>query len=180
MLSRNQKFTAIQGDVELTAEISPCVFMYPGYGLQLTVKLPNGGNTIVSRKDIPIETATEQDCQALMETVKVLPCKTCQKPAFDPSTCRTNRDGECESCFMAKLNAEFEKDMKKEDDKLKRDDAKYKARGYTHRVHAWIHPPSGSDYELMMWMINPTPEQITAELKKKKSADTTDYKLIEL
>ncbi|WP_267910663.1 hypothetical protein [Pseudomonas sp. MF6776] len=40
MLSRTQKFTAIQGDVELTAEISPCVFMYQGYGLQLTVTLP--------------------------------------------------------------------------------------------------------------------------------------------
>lgn len=180
MLSRNQKFTAIQGDVELTAEISPCVFMYQGYGLQLTVTLPKGGNTIVARKDIPIETATEQDCQALLESVRVLPCNVCQKPAFDPSSCSTNRDGKCESCFMAELNAAFEKETKKEDAKLKRDDAKFKARGYTHRVHAWIHPASGSDYELMMWMINPTQEEITSELKKKKSVDTTDYKLIEL
>ncbi|MBK3468754.1 hypothetical protein [Pseudomonas sp. MF6776] len=81
---------------------------------------------------------------------------------------------------MAELNAAFEKETKKEDAKLKRDDAKFKARGYTHRVHAWIHPASGSDYELMMWMINPTQEEITSELKKKKSVDTTDYKLIEL
>ncbi|WP_426158087.1 hypothetical protein [Pseudomonas sp. TSRC2-2] len=180
MLSKTQKFTAIQGAVELTAEISPCVFMYPGYGLQLTVSIPKGGNTIVARKDIPIETATEQDCQALLESVRVLPCKVCQKPAFDPSSCSTNRDGKCESCFMTELNASFEKATKKAEDKLKRDDAKFKARGYTHRVQAWIHPPRGSDYELMMWMINPTPEEITAELKKKKSADPTDYKLIEL
>lgn len=84
MLTPDQKFTAMRGDVELTAEVSPCCFMY-GSGLQITVYLPDRGRTYVLKKEIPIKDATEADCHALLETVGVVPCKNCQKPAFDPA-----------------------------------------------------------------------------------------------
>jgi hypothetical protein len=46
MLTQTQKFTAMRGDVELTAEVSLCCFIY-GSPLQITVRLPNGGDTIL-------------------------------------------------------------------------------------------------------------------------------------
>ena len=67
MLTQSQKFTAMRGDVELTAEVSPCCFMY-GSPLQITVRLPNGGDTIVQNKEIAIKDATENDCESLLET----------------------------------------------------------------------------------------------------------------
>ena len=180
MLTPAHKFTAMRGDVELTAEVSPCCFMY-GSPLQITVRLPNGGgDTIVQNKDIAIKDATEGDCKSLLETVQIMPCKTCQKPAFDPSSCRTNRDGECEHCFMKKLNEEFDGFEKKYQAKLKKDDAKYKAKGCTHRITTWVHPTRGDDYQIIMWMTNPTAEEIVAQLKKKRGADTTGYQLVAL
>lgn len=181
MISRNFQCSATRGDAVLTAEISPCSFMYPGYGLQLTVKIEGGGgNTIVQKKEIAIESATEDDCQDLLDTIQIVPCKRCGKPAFDPATCRTNRDGECEKCFMDALNAEFEKAQKKSEEKLKRDDAKNKKQGYTHRIMAWVHPPQGEDYQLVMYMQNATEQEIVKVLKRKKSTVTNDYQIIVL
>lgn len=72
MLTPDQKFTAMRGDVELTAEVSPCCFMY-GSGLQITVYLPDRGRTYVLKKEIPIKDATEEDCHALLETIAMHP-----------------------------------------------------------------------------------------------------------
>ncbi|KRP87418.1 MULTISPECIES: hypothetical protein [Pseudomonas] len=179
MLTPDQKFTAMRGDVELTAEVSPCCFMY-GSGLQITVYLPDRGRTYVLKKEIPIKDATEEDCHALLETVGVVPCKNCQKPAFDPATCGTTRDGECETCFLDKAMAKFNKSEKDFQEKLVKDDAKHKAKGFTHRVMAWVHPASGDDYQMIIWMVNPSDADIVAQLKKKKSTVTNDYKLIVL
>lgn len=76
--------------------------------------------------------------------------------------------------------AKFNKSEKDFQEKLVKDDAKHKAKGFTHRVMAWVHPASGDDYQMIIWMVNPSDADIVAQLKKKKSTVTNDYKLIVL
>lgn len=168
-------------DVAYTAEVSPCCWMYPGYGLQLSVSIESGGNVLVHDKSIPFSEATIEQARAMAEKVRVCKCSCCDRPAFDPSTAQTNRNGQCKKCFMDNLNAEFAAEQKKIDDKLKRKDKSMKAKGFTHRVEAWVHPfHGGDDYQVSIWMQNPTAQMIRGELKRQGSSVLTDYTVIVL
>lgn len=179
-VTKNQSFQILRGDITLEAVIDPCSWMYQSYGLQLSVKLPEGGSAKVSNRQLPFDTATTQDVLSLLEPVKIKPCTTCMAPAFDADTVQTNRAGLCEKCFMAKINAEFEAETEVEKKKIAKLDTKYKAEGFTHRVDAWIHPSSGDDYQITFWMQNPTAKAIQGQLRKKRSTVLTDYKLVVL
>ncbi|MDG1581083.1 hypothetical protein [Pseudomonas sp. GOM6] len=163
------------------AEISPCSWMYPGYGLQFRVELESGDWTMVTNKAILFDDAEESHAMALIQELKVCPCKKCSQPAFDPSTCLSNRGGVCERCFLKQLRAECEAEQAKEEQKLKRKDARLKKQGFTHRIDAWIHPASGGDdYQVSIWMVNPTEKDIHKELRKLESCEVNDFKKIEL
>lgn len=176
--TKGEEITAKCGDHTLIATVSPCCWMHPNYGLQLKVELEGTGcQAFLHKKALKYADATLKDALDMLAVVQVVPCKTCSKPAFDPTTIDTNRDGQCETCFMTALNAEYAKEEAKEQKKLARLDAKRKAEGYTHRVDAWIHPAQGgSDYQLSMWMQNPTTETIQNALKKERSVILTDYR----
>lgn len=167
---------------ELTATISPCSWMYKGYGLQVSVQMKGGGDVIKHRKDVTFEDATEAQAIELAESIGVITCSRCGKPAFDPATCDTNRAELCEHCFLFDLNAKYEKDKKKEEQKLKRRDAAKKKQGYTHRVTAWVHPEAGGDdYMVDLYCPGkPTAAQIKAELKKEGSCVLDHYQIHEL
>ncbi|ABO59819.1 hypothetical protein Bcep1808_6932 (plasmid) [Burkholderia vietnamiensis G4] len=178
---KNVKVVRSIGGVELAATVDPCSWMYPGYGLQISVMMDGGGKAHLNQKSLAFEQATESDVKTLLEGVRIVPCKQCSKPAFDPTSVSTNREGECESCFMAKLNAEFAASQEKERKKLAKLDAKYKRQGFTHRVDAWIHPSGGGDdRQVSYYMTDPTDEQIKKELKKSGSCVLDDYKVIPL
>ncbi|MCK9987743.1 MAG: hypothetical protein AzoDbin1_04215 [Azoarcus sp.] len=167
---------------ELTAEISPCCWMYPGYGLQVTVQMKDGGNVIKHRKDVIWEQATESQVIEFTESIGVCSCSRCGKPAFDPATCDTNRAGLCEHCFLSDLDAQHKKSKAKEEQKLKRRDAAKKRQGFTHRVTAWVHPEAGGDdYMVDLYCKGkPSAAQIKAELKKSGSRVLDDYQILEL
>lgn len=167
---------------ELSLEVWPCSWMYPGSGLHVRIDMKDGGSATIRAEDTSFETATMDDLNRLFDQVKLVKCKCCGKPAFDPATCSTNREGKCEACFMAALNAKFEADRKKEAEKLAKLDAKYKAQGYTHRVNAWVHPKAGGDdYQVQLWTIgSPKPEEIKAILKRRKSQIDNDYTVVEI
>lgn len=167
--------------VTLSAEVSPCSWMYQ-MPFQLRVSMEDkGGDIIIRDPNLRFENATADDMHRLLGAVQLVQCKCkgCSNPAFDPKVHDTNRAGQCESCFMTKLNAQFAKEKAKEDAKLAKLDAKYKSQGYTHRVDMWVHA-GGDDVPVSMWMKNPTDEQIQAELKKRKSLVLTDYQKIVL
>lgn len=126
---------------------------------------------------------TEEQVMDLFGKVGLCKCskRGCTHMAFDPATLKTNREGKCEPCFMDKLNADFAKEQEKESKMEAALDAKMKAKGYTHKVVAWVHPPRGDDYQLIMHtMGKPSDADIKKELKKARSRIDTDYIISEL
>ena len=138
-----------------------------------------GGRAFLHQKALSYKKAQASDLEAMLASVKVCKCKKCGKPAFDPSTVETNRAGECEACFMAELQKQFDKENAKEKAKVAKMDAKRKLQGYTHKVVAWVHPEEGGDdYQMVMYTAGkPSDDTITKELKKRKSAVLNDFQV---
>lgn len=179
---KNLQMTKDIGRSILKAEVSPCVFMYQGYPLQLTIELDSGGHVSISDNatGITAANATESDVVNLIDKVKLCECKRCKAPAFDPTSVETNRDGLCEKCFMSDLRADLDKAMKKDQAKLARLIAKYKKQGFTHHVVAWVHPAQGDDYQIDIFMKSPNgvdPEEVKEYLKMKRSTVLDDFKV---
>lgn len=176
------------GNVKLTAEVSPCVWMYKT-AFQIKVEMGNkknprsGGDIIIVDRALNNDTYTEADIVRLLDTVKIQECKNvdCSNPAFHPDH-ESNRKGECEHCFMTKLNAEFEAEQKKEDAKIARRDKQMKRKGMVARVEAWIHPEEGGDDYMVdiYYSSRPSDAEIKAQLRQKGSAVLNDYRVVAL
>jgi hypothetical protein len=178
-------FTREVDGAKLSAQIAPCVWMNNGYPLQVEVSMAEGGGRVsVTDKTKTYQSATSERIEQMLAAVKVCKCrnKACKNLAFDPSTGRTNREGECEKCFMAKLKAQFAKFQAKADAKLKAMDARHKAKGFTHRISAWVHPSAGGDdYQIDTYTKGRMKdEDVQRLLKKQGSAVTNDFQIIEL
>lgn len=163
----------------LKAEISPCSWMYPGYGLQLKVTLNEGCAYLKSK--VTFEDATDELFLEMCDQVKLVKC-SCGNAAFDPATIDTNRNGKCEPCFIADLNKEYEEAQKKEQQKILRMDKRRLKEGYTHKVVAWVHPSrGGDDYMIDIYYgAKPTDAQIKASLRKQGSRVLDDFKVHDL
>ncbi len=162
---------------KLVCEVSPCCWMY-GSPLQMGVTMLNGssGSAIVLT-GIPYDKATNKDFKAAIEKVRLCKCKTCGKPAFDPKTIETNRAGECEECFLAKLRAEFAILQKKEDAKQKRRDDKMKLKGYKYKMIVCIHA-GGDDYFVDVYTVKePTAVYAAAIAKNRGSRVLNDFRI---
>lgn len=186
--SSKQKFyTRDLGDgVSLVAEVSPCVFMYPRYPLQLTVTLRGSAGQLLGQVH-PVDrtkhasTYTDYHASRLLANIRITPCPRCSTPAFDPASVQTNRGGLCEPCFMADLEAEWAKADEAERQKLAARDLRMKNKGMTIRVTAWVHRDAGDDYQITWYLKEkPIPEQITVELNARGSEILDDYDIIEL
>lgn len=173
-------WTEDRGEVKLSAEVSPCAWLYPGHCLQVTVTMAGGGDVQV-QSATQFEIGTEEEIISMMHSVGTIPCKCgCGKPAFDPKTVRTNRNGECESCFMAKINAKFDEIEQNRLAEVDENDKRYKARGYTHRVDGWVHSGAGDDLPITFYTKDPSKALIQAELKKAGSKVINDYQVTKL
>lgn len=190
-LARDFTFTTQRAGVTLTARVEHPSWSYSNWGLQIGVTInegakPNQGRTSARRPELPFEQATVGDALALFDSVGIVPCRTCSAPAFDPATSETNREGECESCFLRRLERDFERqtlpsrirDLKAE---LQRA-VDHRAKGFTHRLLAMIHPEAGgSDYLVEFFTEKePTPAEIEKLLKERRSAVLNDYRLTHL
>lgn len=166
---------------KMNAKIAPCTWMYPGHGFQLWVAMEGGGDVQVHNKQLTFTEATIEHALGMCAGIKLKPCNKCQKPAFDPEVHDTNRNGECESCFMTALNAEFDAIAKNEAKKLARRDATRLKQGYTHRISAWIHPDRGDDYQVDFYTKGEMSKaEIVKLLKKEGSRVLDDYQIIDL
>jgi len=175
-----QFLTLTQDGIEFTATVSPCSWMYPGYGFQIEIRMENGGCVHVRQADLPYEKATVADMDRLFRPVKLVACSQCGAPAFDPACYRTNRDGWCERCFMESLNKTLAEAQARDAKKVAARDRVQKRRGMTHRVDAWIHP-NGSDYEISFYSQGEPPQEAIQEiLKAQRSKVLTDYTVTKL
>ena len=172
--------------VTLVAEVSPCVFMYSGYPLQLTVTLRQHGkllegSAIVVDRSLNAKTATGADVSRLLATVRTKPCKRCSAVAFNPQTAETNRGGCCEACFLADLHAELDKELAAENRRIAKRDKRMKAKGMKYRVVAWVHPDEGDDYTVEWYSPSrPTAETVRAFLQQEQSEIMDDFEVVPL
>ncbi len=173
--------------IRLEGEVSPCVFMYPGYPLQVTVTLRRHsgeslGVAYAVDRTLTVETATDADVSRLLSAIQSTSCSRCSKPAFDPTTVETTRGGLCESCFVGNLDAELAKFAETEKRRVANRDRRMKARGMKVRVSAWIHPAVGGDDYQADWYFadQPTPAGIRKLLQEEGSSILNDFQIITL
>ena len=55
-------------------------------------------------------------------------------------------------------------------------DRLHRARGFTHRVEAWIHA-DGGDKQLSIWLVNPNDDSIRSELLRAGADAAQNYTL---
>jgi len=175
----------LEGGVRLSAEVSPCVFMYKSYPLQITVSLLRRegdclGDAHAVDRTKTAATYTDATVNRLLESIRVVPCRNCCTPAFDPSTIETNRNGLCEACFLSRLEAEWAAAEQAEKQELAARDSRMKRKGFGFRVTAWIHPEDGGDdYQVDRYFsVRPTPKQIGRLLRDEGSDCLDDYTII--
>lgn len=167
-------------DAKLSASVSPCVWMYDS-PFQISVNLAGGGSTIVIDNELRLDQATEADVARLLDSVDIVKCRTrgCRNPAFDPRTTLKHRDGRCEQCAFEAFDRELKAAQAAERKKLERLDRQHMARGFTHRVDAWVHA-EGGDQQLSIWLCDPTDAIIRSELLRSGVADLQSYTLHQL
>jgi hypothetical protein len=168
----------------LAGEISPCVFMYPGYPLQVQVTLTgkageNLGNAIIANRRLSINTATEADVRELLANVRTQSCSGCENVVFDPTTVETNRNGLCEGCFLGNLEAQWAKESETEFRMTARHRQAMKAKGMKFHIIGWIHPDAGDDYQVdWFFQKRPTKAAIRALLREEGSTVLDDFQII--
>ncbi len=176
-------YTWLSGETTLTTRMPLCVFMYDNFHLQVMVSMIDGGEVAVHDHEKVGATSTEEEVIALVHTVKLVKCKRkkgCERMAFDPATCETNRKGYCEKCFMELLDKKYLPLIKKEQEEARLEDQRQLANGATHKVVAWIHG-GGDDVEAVIYTRGcMSKEQIQAELKKEGSKVLGDYRIQDL
>lgn len=177
----------LRDGIRLEGEVSPCVFMYPGYPLQVTVTLrrlsgESLGVAYAVDRALTVETATDADVSCLLSAIQSTSCSRCSAPAFDPATVETTRGGLCESCFVGELHAELAKFAETEKRRLANRDRRMKAKGMTVRVSAWIHPDAGGDDYQTDWYFaaRPTQAHIRQLLRDEGSSIGDDFQIITL
>jgi len=188
--SRHKRKTYVRDlddGVKLEAEVSPCVFMYPSYPLQITVTLHRHASECLGEaravdRTKTAATYTDVTVKRLLAAVRTSPCPRCSTPAFDPATIQTNRGGLCEGCFLATLEAEWAEEQDAEKRKIANRDRRMKRQGMSVRVSAWMHPQDGGDDYQVDWYFNaqPTPEQAAHMLRDQGSNRKYDYQIIVL
>ncbi len=177
----------LEDGVVLEAQISPCVFMYSQYPLQIQASLraPNGrslGLAYAADRSKTAQTATTEDVWRLLAAIGTVPCPRCSTPAFDPATVETNRGGLCEVCYAEDLDSLYSSFEEIERLKIVARDRRMKKAGMRCRVTAWVHlDGAGEDYSVHWYFADtPTTRQIAKRLRAEGSAITHDFTIVRL
>lgn len=177
----------LDGSMQLQARISPCVFMYKHYPLQVEVTLLRDdgtslGSAHAQNPEKTAPTATDADVRRLLDAVRIVACHRCAAPAFDPATIQTNRAGLCESCFLNDLKRDLAKAVDAERKEIAARDRARKKSGDMVRISAWVHPENGGDDYQVDWYCKsyPSPEQVRCLLLGMNSRVCDDYQIISL
>jgi hypothetical protein len=186
--TRNRKpcVRKLENGLTLRAEVSPCVFMYSGYPLQIQVTLHRRdseslGEAYLTDSTKTATTYSDADVRRLLRRVCVTTCSRCSTPAFDLATIKTNRRGLCEPCFTKDIQTEWAAMEKVEREKTLARDRRMKQKGMVVRVNAWVHPEDGDDYEVE-WYLNrhPIAEEVALLLLNEGSTCLHDYAIAAL
>jgi hypothetical protein len=156
--------------------VSPCSWMNKGYGLQVQVSLKqnavNAESEFIIDKGIEASSKPKQELEAAAKIMV-------EKWLAENGTSILHDS-------IAKwqvAKAEFARDIAAENERAaaqqKKDDKKYKAKGYTHRLDAWIHSDDGDDYQTTSYFAG-EPQKAQIDKILRKSAVKDDYAITEL
>lgn len=177
-----------QGGERYVAEVSPCSWMRPGYGLQVIITKRDGSRLIRLDKRAVWAEAVQEDFDRLCaEPIELRKCvnEGCSgtqfvDPRAEPND-ESNRRGECEKCFLAKIRAKYQRDVAKEKILEAKDDAKMRKQGMTHKAVAWVHPSQGDDRQVTIYFAGqPSDGAIRKALRKAGSVVLDDYTIVPL
>lgn len=182
-LARNFQRTFDIDGTPATVSVSPCSWMYPGYGLQIEVRVA-GGQRIVNDKSLSFANATDADVARLAAQVKLCACVKCGAPAIvdtDGTAAQYRRNGQCEACYMAPFLANMDREQARADLKAAAADRKMLVKGFKFKTVANVHPRSGDDYQVLLYTIAaPTAAEMAVVLKKRRSEVLDDYATVAL
>lgn len=151
--------------------VSPCSWMHKGYGLQVGLSMKENAVNAESEfiRDESYE-ATDKPMEELDRAGRAF----AEKWLAENGTALLHE-------HVAKWQAakdEFDKEFAEEDKKAaaaqKRADARYKKKGYTHRVNAWIHPSQGDDFQSVSYVMGEPSEKDIAQILRRSEVKT-DY-----
>jgi hypothetical protein len=179
-------FTTERDGVQLSMEVDPCSWMYPGHGTQVCVTLAGSGSTHFrpSRdgKVIRWPDLSRQDLENALESVRVTACVRCGGPTFEAGFQGPDWKGMCERCGLSEMRSALDRLDAARQRAQKRMDAVAWHRGARWRVFGFVHPKrGGDDYPFLHYLsCRPTEQEVRALFSRAGSAVTDDYSLTEL
>jgi hypothetical protein len=156
--------------------VSPCSWMYPNYGLQVQLSLAE--NAVNAESEFILDKAFDAMKKPMPE-LEAVAKDMAEKWLSENGTAILHDNVTSWRARAAEFKAEMEKDAKRDLAAQKRRDKSHKAKGFTHRVNAWIHPDQGDDFERIAYVVG-KPEK--ADIAKILSSSTVkdDYVVTEL
>lgn len=163
----------------MTVKVSPCSWMYQGYGLQVEYTAADGRfHGFLNDKPRKVEDTTRADVQRLLDGLLApVKCSRCETGYLLGEDSKKYRGTLCEPCWMDDFKKRCDADAEKERRRVARQDARMVKKGYTHRISAWVHPAGGGDDYLVDFYCKgePTKEDVAKLLRKNGSRVLDDY-----
>jgi hypothetical protein len=169
-------FTLPYKGVTVHVQISPCSWMYGGYGTQVRLALKensvNAEAIFFNDKSKPAQDLSREDILAQARDIAAAWLEKNGTKPIEKAQAEWAKLG-------PKLRAAVEKEQEREKKRQAKEDAGMKRAGYTHRTVAWIHPRSGDDYQAYIFTKGlPTAADLVK--LKKDSGSNTPHKSFEL
>ena len=175
MLQENRQAIEHNGE-QVFFSVSPCSWMYPRYGLQVGISLTQDG--VNAETEFVLDKgfdAIDKPMQHLNEAARTM----VEKWLAENGTAPLHDLRAKWQAAKAQFAVEIEKDEKRTAAAREREDKRYKAKGYTHRIDAVIHPAHGDDHLSVSYVAGiPTEEDIARILFS--SVVKSDYVVTEL
>lgn len=150
--------------------LSPCSWMYPGYGLQVKLSLTpngfNGASVFINDKSI------QGDRAALEAAAPGAVDKWLSVHGVQPLHDAVAKNATLEAEFALENERNRRRDQVRDQKRI----AKLKQQGFTHRIDGWVHPSSGSDRQVSV-VTKGTPTDAMIKSALRGCSLKTDYKV---
>jgi hypothetical protein len=175
MLQKTENVIDHNGE-QVFFSVSPCSWMYPNYGLQVQLSLAE--NAVNAESEFILDKAFDAMKKPMPE-LEAAAKGMAEKWLAENGAAILHERVATWRARASEFDAEMQKEAKREAAAQKRRDKSHKAKGFTHRVNAWIHPDQGDDFERIAYVVG-KPEK--ADIAKILSSSTVkdDYVVTEL
>jgi uncharacterized Zn finger protein (UPF0148 family) len=165
---------------KMDVTVALCCYDYKITDIRLSFKLESGKAWgCADGRGVTVKTATRADVQSILDSTLVdKTCTRCKVSLVaEPGS---NRGTLCETCWTDDWKKKVDKAQEADRKALDRQDKRMIAKGFTHRVTAWVHA-GGDDKQIDLYTTGePSKEEIVKYLRKAGSRVVDDYKVFPL